>query len=90
MRSSLKAESSAEPNHLAETVTPTVDIEDMRKAVSIGQVLKLIKYNVEGDGENFKQTALAIAKELNDKGFDELAHYIWAQYRLVRTFEIMD
>lgn len=90
MRSSLKVNRSAEPPQDPERLTPTVDIEDMRKAVSIGQVLKLINYHVDNNADGFKQTAMAIAKDLNDKGFDELAHYIWAMYREVRTFEITD
>lgn len=70
--------------------TTEQNIEDMRKAVSISNVLKMINYHLQGNKTGFKQVSMIIAKELNDKGFEELAQYIWAQYEEVSTFKITD
>lgn len=59
-------------------------------AISVKPVLSLIKYHVEGDFHNAKESALKIAKELELNGEDDLSMYIYALYGLVATFDITD
>lgn len=58
--------------------------------VTVKPVLKMIQAQAAGDAEAAKAAALEIAKELDENNQDELAQYIYAQYRLIPTFEVTD
>lgn len=59
-------------------------------AVTVKPVLSLIVASVEGDANRVRECAMLIATELELNGKNELAMYIYAQFGLVRTFEVTD
>ncbi len=59
-------------------------------AISTKLVLSLIANHVAGDNQAFKEKALDVADELRLMGRHELADYILAQYKMIRTFEVTD
>jgi len=59
-------------------------------AITGKPVLKLFKAAVQNDPVGVKEASLEIAHEFELNGETELAHYIYAQYNLVRTFEVTD
>jgi len=63
---------------------------DMPTAVTVKNVLALIVAHTSKDEYAFKERAIDIAEELTMNGKDELAHYIYAQFGMVRTFEVTD
>lgn len=67
-----------------------ITIGDIPTAVMAKNVLSLISAHTEKNEQMFKEVSLEIAHELELNGKDELAHYIYAQYGLVRTFEVTD
>jgi hypothetical protein len=56
-------------------------------AVTVSNVLSLIRAHTENDNQEFLEKALAIATELELNDEHELALYIYAQFRLVPTFD---
>lgn len=58
--------------------------------VTVKPVLAMFIAGLRHDDITFKEKALEIAKELEMNNQMELAHYIYAQYGLVRTFEVTD
>lgn len=65
-------------------------VERIPTAVTAKPVLKLIRAAIEHDDATVKEAALDIAHELELNNEQELAYWIYAQYKLVRTFEVTD
>lgn len=59
-------------------------------AITAKPVLKLVRAAVSNDAVSAKEAALEIAHEFELNGETDLALYIYAQYGLVRTFEVGD
>ena len=75
-----------------DTPTPEQSKVSTKKPVAITAkpVLKLVIAAVHDDPVGVKEASLEIAHEFELNGETELAHYIYAQYNLVRTFEVTD
>ena len=59
-------------------------------AVSVKPVLALIRDHANHDDAGVLKAALEIARELELSDKQELADYIYAQFRLIPTFEVTD
>lgn len=56
----------------------------------VRNILALIRYKVEGNDEKFKETALAISRELDSEGRCDAALFIRAQFNDIPTFIPME
>lgn len=56
----------------------------------VRNILALIRYKVEGNDDKFKETALAISRELDSEGRCDAALFIRAQFNEISTFIHME
>jgi hypothetical protein len=59
-------------------------------AVTVKPVLSMVRAHIEDRPLEFKKYAIEVARELELNGEQELADYIYAQYHMIRTFEVTD